>query len=131
MLFFLSIKGKEVKHGTSLDKLRGLVTEASDIQINFDYELRPVKTAISAADAWIAEHLELLQSTGLLRDSKRKSYGDEFTDTIVTGEANEETTVVGLDMDKTSASSLSYSLEDLEQLQLSANQLTTVFPALR
>ena len=109
-----------MKNGTSLEKLKNLVSEAATIGINYDYELRPVKTAISAAEAWISENKELLQNTGLLKDPKTKidDPSEESTATMEVVEAEKE-------QDRL------YSLEELEQLQIAANQLPTTFPALK
>ena len=102
-----------------MEKLKNLVAEAATININFDYELRPLKSAIGAAESWIAEHKELLQNTGLLKETKKRA--DETT--------AEDTSAMEVVPEK-GASQLC-SLEDLEQLQITANQLPTVFPALK
>lgn len=90
------------------------MSDASALNVNFDYELRPIKSAIAAAETWISEHKEVLQNTGLLKEAKKKSE-DSTGDDI---------------MDISDETKGSYSLEVLEQLQVTANQLSAVFPAL-
>jgi hypothetical protein len=64
----LSSQGKDFRNGTSLETLRNLLNDSLRIPINFDYELRPVKVAVSGINDWLTKHASLLKRLNVLND---------------------------------------------------------------
>ena len=55
-----------VKAGSSLSRLRDLLAEGRRVPVNLDYEMRPLKAAIEAAQEWLQQHAELLRALGVI-----------------------------------------------------------------
>lgn len=51
-----------------METLRNLLNDSLRIPINFDYELRPVKVAVSGINDWLAKHASLLKRLNVLND---------------------------------------------------------------
>ena len=64
-------QGTTVRKGIKLTRLEQLHDEGSHISINFDNELRPLKTAITAAQEWMEEHKTLLSRLGVKEEQEQ------------------------------------------------------------
>ncbi len=58
-------KNNVLKKGILLDKVISIYNDARSIHVNLDYELRPLKTAISATEEWIKSNETVLQKLGI------------------------------------------------------------------
>lgn len=56
-----------MRKGTKLVRLQALCEEGEAIPVNFESELRPLRAAVTTAEAWEAEHQDLLLSLRRLR----------------------------------------------------------------
>jgi hypothetical protein len=99
-----------------------LLSEADSLPVNFETELKPVRTAVSATDAWLSLHRDSLLRLGVLSPSPSAS------DTLSVSSETDEKKEKGSEAPSVS---LSVSTEDLEKLIQSAAELPTAFPALR
>ena len=61
-----STGNSSVKAGSSLSRLRDLFAEGRRVPVNLDYEMRPLKAAIEAAQEWLSSHGELLGALGIV-----------------------------------------------------------------
>lgn len=57
-----------MRKGSKLSRLRLLCEEGNSIPIHFETELRPLKTAIAAANLWAETYRAQLAALGLFRD---------------------------------------------------------------
>jgi hypothetical protein len=58
-------KNNVLKKGILLDKVIGIYNDARSIHVNLEYELRPLKTAISATEEWIQGNEQVLHKLGI------------------------------------------------------------------
>ena len=54
-----------IKAGSTLSRLCDLLAEGRRVPVNLDYEMRPLKAAIEAAQEWLQQHGELLGALGI------------------------------------------------------------------
>ena len=55
-----------VKAGSSLSRLRDLLAEGRRVPVNLEYEMRPLKASIEAAQEWMEQHSEVLKALGIV-----------------------------------------------------------------
>lgn len=69
-----------MRNGTSLELLRQLLSDAQKIPISFDYELRPVKSAVDDSNEWLRANASLLRRLNILHDEIDQSSSPDATD---------------------------------------------------
>jgi hypothetical protein len=107
------LQGKEVRAGTSLERLRRILNEAEELNVNFEHELRIIRLATTATEFWLTENAAVLSSLGIVDDGN-------VTNVVSISDSS----TVQLEKEHT------VSINQLEQLILSASQLSTSFPEL-
>jgi hypothetical protein len=76
------MQGTGIAKGTPLEYLKELLDEGRRIPINLDYEMRPLKSAIDAADEWLQQNAAALHVLGISptgeSPSDKMAYEDVF-----------------------------------------------------
>ena len=76
-------QGTTISKGVPLEYLKELLNEGRRIPINLDYEMRPLKSAIDAADEWLQQNATALRVLGVSGEREstadKMAYEDVFT----------------------------------------------------
>lgn len=106
--------------------MKQLIAESIErkLSINFDFELRAVRLAVSSALFWIKKNATILESLNLLAEEDKLSLSDHLFEEV-SQEVCEEVLDESKDKDQ------SYEINDLEHLLQSSSHLITDFQTLR
>lgn len=111
-------QGSAVRKGSKLLRIRALCEEGAAIPVSFESELRPLRAAVEAAEAWEAEHGALLLALRLHDDEHAIAVSAEKADAGQEGSA-------------AVAEGIMVALSDLQTAAVSAEQLVAEFDSAR